>query len=365
MNSSYFIIDYLMIIINVIVYLLVSNAIQMYYPLEHISLKKRNTFGVEAKARYYIELLSIDQIQEFLHSGQYGIHPRLILGEGSNILFTKDFEGIIIRPLIKGIRKIEETEKHVYLQAGAGENWDGLVKYCVENNWGGLENLSLIPGTVGASPVQNIGAYGVEVKDVIEYVETIDLSGINIVKYAASECKFDYRKSIFRQNLKDKVIITNVVFRLDKEHQFITHYGNIEKELDKYPETNIQNIRQVVMSIRRSKLPDPLKLGNAGSFFKNPVVNKDTLENIRKFYPKLSFWELNEHQFKISAAWLIEQCHWDNKKIGHTGTYKKQPLVIVNYGKASGKEILNFAGKIQKAVKNHFAIALEPEVNII
>jgi UDP-N-acetylmuramate dehydrogenase len=324
-----------MIIINVIVYLLVSNAIQMYYPLEHISLKKRNTFGVEAKARYYIELLSIDQIQEFLHSGQYGIHPRLILGEGSNILFTKDFEGIIIRPLIKGIRKIEETEKHVYLQAGAGENWDGLVKY------------------------------GVEVKDVIEYVETIDLSGINIVKYAASECKFDYRKSIFRQNLKDKVIITNVVFRLDKEHQFITHYGNIEKELDKYPETNIQNIRQVVMSIRRSKLPDPLKLGNAGSFFKNPVVNKDTLENIRKFYPKLSFWELNEHQFKISAAWLIEQCHWDNKKIGHTGTYKKQPLVIVNYGKASGKEILNFAGKIQKAVKNHFAIALEPEVNII
>lgn len=347
------------------IYLLISKITQMGYLLEHISLKKFNTFGVDVKARYFVEFSSPDQIREFLLTEQSQIHPRLILGEGSNILFTKDFNGIVIRPLIKGIKVIEETAKYVYLKVGAGENWDGFVKYCVENNWGGLENLSMIPGSVGASPVQNIGAYGVEVKDVIEYVEAIDLSGKNIVKYAASKCMFDYRNSIFKQKLKNKIIITNAIFRLDKVHRFITHYGNIEKELDKYPETNIQHIRQAVMKIRSGKLPDPHKIGNAGSFFKNPVVNKDMFENIRHHYPKVSCWEINENQFKISAAWLIEQCNWNSKKIGQTGIYKKHPLVIVNYGKATGKDILNFTGKIQKAVKNRFAITLEPEVNII
>lgn len=345
--------------------MLVGKIIQMGYLLEHISLKKYNTFGVDVKARYFAEFSSPDQIREFLFTEQSKIHPWLILGEGSNILFTKDFEGIVIRPFIKDIEVIEETAKHVYVKAGAGENWDGFVKHCVENNWGGLENLSLIPGSVGASPVQNIGAYGVEVKDVIEYAEAIDLSGKNMIKYAASECMFGYRNSIFKQKLKNKIIITNVVFRLDKEHRFNTQYGNIEKELDKYPETTIQNIRQAVINIRSSKLPDPNKTGNAGSFFKNPVVSKDMFENIRQYYPKVSCREINENQFKISAAWLIEQCNWDSKKIGQAGTYKKHPLVIVNYGKATGKEILDFARKIQRAVKNRFAIALEPEVNII
>jgi len=333
--------------------------------LEHISLKKYNTFGIEVKARYFIELSSPDQIREFLHAEQSKIVPRLIMGEGSNILFTKDFEGIVIRPLIKGVEKIEETARHVYLKVGAGENWDGFVKYCVDNDWGGLENLSMIPGSVGASPVQNVGAYGAEVKDVIEYVDAIDLSDNKTVKYAAKECMFDYRSSIFKQNLKNRIIVTHVVFKLDKEHRFITSYGNIEKELDKYPETNIQNIRKVVTNIRSNKLPDPLKFGNAGSFFKNPVIDRNTLENIRRYYPKILFWEINEDQFKISAAWLIEKCNWKNKKIGHAGTYKNQPLVIVNYGRASGKDILNLSGKIQKAVKNRFAIHLEPEVNII
>ena len=345
--------------------MLVSKIIRMGYLLEHISLKKYNTFGVNVKARYFAELSSPDQIREFLLTEHSKIQHRLILGEGSNILFTKDFDGIVIRPLVKGIEVIDETPDHVYLKAGAGENWDGFVKYCVENNWGGLENLSLIPGSVGASPVQNIGAYGVEVKDVIEYVETIDLSGKNIVKFAASECMFDYRNSIFKQKLKNTIIITNVVFRLNKKHRFNTQYGDIEKELDKYPETNIQNIRQAVINIRSSKLPDPHKLSNAGSFFKNPVVSKDMLVNIRQYYPKVSCWEVDENQFKISAAWLIEKCNWKNKKMGQAGTFKKHPLVIVNYGKATGKEILDFAGKIQRSVKNRFAITLEPEVNII
>ncbi|HJX71915.1 MAG TPA: UDP-N-acetylmuramate dehydrogenase [Bacteroidales bacterium] len=333
--------------------------------LENISLKKYNTFGVEARARYFIELSSVDQIRDFIQTGQFKTLPRLILGEGSNILFTRDFDGIVIRPLIKGIKMTGETAKHVHLQVGAGENWDGFVKYCVENNWGGLENLSLIPGSVGASPVQNIGAYGVEVKDAVEYVEVIELSGNRIVKYAASECMFDYRNSIFKKNLKNKIIITSVAFRLDKDHRYVTNYGDVEKELDKYPETNLQNIRQVVMNIRSGKLPDPAKLGNAGSFFKNPVVNSETLEHIRQFYPKVPCWETGKNQFKISAVWLIEQCHWGRKKIGQTGTYLKQPLVIVNYGQATGKDILNLARKIQRAVKNHFAIPLEPEVNIV
>ncbi len=337
----------------------------MGYLLENVSLKKYNTFGVDVKARYFTEPESTEQIREFLLAGQTAIHPLLILGEGSNILFTKDFEGIILRPLIKGIEKVEETAKHVYLKVGAGENWDEFVKYCVDNNWGGLENLSLIPGSVGAAPVQNIGAYGIEVKDVIEYVEALEISNLNINKYAVPECMFGYRNSIFKQKLKNKTIITHVIFRLDKEHRFNTQYGNIEKELDNFPETNIQNIRQAVMNIRSSKLPNPKEIGNAGSFFKNPVISKELLENIRTYFPKISCWEMNENQFKISAAWLIEQCNWNNKRIGQTGTYKNHPLIIVNYGKATGKEIINLVRKIQKAVKNRFAITLEPEVNVM
>ncbi|MBN2213753.1 MAG: UDP-N-acetylmuramate dehydrogenase [Bacteroidales bacterium] len=337
----------------------------MKSPLENFSLKKYNTFGVEARAEYFIELTSADQIREFIKTGQFKTLPFLVLGEGSNVLFTTDFNGIVIRPLIRGIEKTGETAEHVLLKVGAGENWDEFVKYCVENNLGGLENLSFIPGSVGACPVQNIGAYGVEVKDKIEYVEAIELSGNRIVKYAASECIFDYRYSIFKEKLKNKVIITRVVFRLDKEPKYVTKYGNIEKELDKYPETNLQNIRQVVINIRTEKLPDPSRLGNAGSFFKNPVVTGDTLKHIHQFYPKIPYWKIDEDKYKISAAWLIEQCHYHKKRIGRTGTYPKQPLVIVNYGQATGKDILNLAKKIQKAIKNHFAIALEPEVNII
>ncbi len=333
--------------------------------LENISLKKYNTFGIDVSSRYFIELVNIEQIREFLQSENGSIQPRLIIGEGSNILFTRDFDGIVIRPVIKGIEKSEETDKHVYLKVGAGENWDELVSYCVENNYGGIENLSLIPGSVGASPVQNIGAYGVEVKDVIEYVETIDLLTTDTIVFFADECRFDYRSSIFKTKLKNKHIITHVMFRLDKEPHFVTHYGTIAKELDQYAETSIRNIREIIIKIRKSKLPDPKELGNAGSFFKNPVVSRETFENILKFYPKVPFWEFKENLVKLSAAWLIEQCQWKSKKIGDAGTYRKQPLVIVNHGNATGNDVVTLSEKIQKAVKNHFAIQLEPEVNIL
>lgn len=332
--------------------------------LENISLKKYNTFGIEVSAKYFVEFQNTNQIREFLQSDYKTIQPRLILGEGSNILFTNNFEGIVIRPLIMGIEKIEETDRHVFIRVGAGENWDEFVKYCVDNHYGGIENLSLIPGSIGASPVQNIGAYGVEVKDVIENVETIDVSNSHTVIFPAEECEFDYRNSIFKEKHKNKYIITSVIFRLDKEHHYTTHYGNLEKELDNYPETNIRNIREVIIKIRKSKLPDPKETGNAGSFFKNPVVSRETLEYIKKFYAKIPFWEFKNDQVKLSAAWLIEQCQWKSKKIGQAGTYRKQPLVIVNLGNATGNDVLTLARKIQKAVMNHFAIHLEPEVNI-
>ncbi|MFO7655866.1 MAG: UDP-N-acetylmuramate dehydrogenase [Bacteroidales bacterium] len=332
---------------------------------ENISLKSYNTFGLEAHARYFANTCTEAEIKEILQSKYKDIQPRLILGEGSNILFNGDFNGLIIKPSIKGIEVVKDTAKQVYIKAAAGENWDNFVQYCVENNYGGIENLSLIPGTLGASPVQNIGAYGVEVKDVIDNVEAIDIETAELKVFQASECHFGYRTSIFKEKLKNRFIITSVVFRLEKEPRFVTHYGNIEQELDKYPEINIRNIREVIIETRRHKLPDPKELGNAGSFFKNPVVSLETLEYIKKFYPKIPHWESGQERVKLSAAWLIETCQWKSKKIGDAGTYRKQPLVIVNYGHATAKDIITLAGKIQKAVKNHFAIQLEPEVIIV
>ncbi|MBN2610618.1 MAG: UDP-N-acetylmuramate dehydrogenase [Bacteroidales bacterium] len=332
---------------------------------ENISLKSYNTFGLDAYAKYFAEPCSKNEIKDLLQSHLKDIQPKLILGEGSNILFNGDFNGLIIKPSIKGIEIIKDTSEQVYLRVGSGENWDGFVQFCVENNYGGIENLSFIPGTVGASPVQNIGAYGVEVKDLIDSVETIDSKTLETKIFHANECQFGYRTSLFKETLKNRSIITMVVFRLEKEPRFVTHYGSIGKELDKYPETNIKNIREVVVKIRKQKLPDPKELGNAGSFFKNPVVSLETLEYIKKFYPKVPYWESDSEKVKLSAAWLIETCQWKSKKIGDAGTYRKQPLVIVNYGHASANDILTLAGKIQKAVKNHFAIQLEPEVNII
>ena len=337
----------------------------MIEPTENFSLEDFNTFGIKANCRYFAELNTIDDIAEFLQSDYLKVNPKLVLGGGSNLLFTENFDGIIIYPNLKGIEHIGEDEGKVLLRVTAGENWDEFVAYCVEQNFGGIENLSLIPGNVGATPIQNIGAYGVEIRDVIEKVETISIENGKSRTFLNGECNFGYRDSIFKNKLKNKYIVTHVTYRLSKEHEFVTSYGNLEAELDNYPETSIQNIRKAVISIRQNKLPDPKELGNAGSFFKNPVVKKEQADILKKHYPKMPVYPLEEPYAKLSAAWLIEACKWKGKRINNVGTYKKQPLVIVNYGNASGKEILKFSKKIQKAVMNQFAIQLEPEVNIL
>ncbi|MBN2350470.1 MAG: UDP-N-acetylmuramate dehydrogenase [Bacteroidales bacterium] len=336
----------------------------MNIPVKDFSLKPYNTFAIDVKSNYFLELNTVDEIWEFINSEWAGISPRLILGGGSNILFTKDFKGIILHPKIKGISVINENDKNVWIRAGAGENWDDFVGYCVDNNFGGLENLSLIPGNVGASPIQNIGAYGVEAKESIESVDIINLTTGEPKTYSNEECKFSYRNSIFKSEINEQFIITHVVFRLSKEHIFTTSYGSIEKELDNYPETTIQNIRKAVIAIRRSKLPDPEEFGNAGSFFKNPVVPNEIANSLLKFYPKAPNWKVSENEVKLSAAWLIETSNYKGKKIGNVSTYKKQPLVIINLGNATGDEILQYSKRIQKTVLNHFAITLETEVNI-
>ena len=331
---------------------------------EKVSLSQYNTFGVDSYAKYMAFPATTDEIISLL-KGQYNeYNPKVVIGSRSNILFTKDFDGLLIHPEIKGIEIIKQTRDFIHVRAGCGENWDDFVRYCVDNDWGGIENLSLIPGTVGASPVQNIGAYGVEVKDVIEKVEAVMFESAKKRVFTANECNFGYRDSIFKHELKHKCIITHVTFRLTKQHFFRTQYPDLEKELDNYPDTTIQNIRNAIITIRRNKLPDPEQLGNAGSFFKNPIVDEQKANEIRRFYPKMPAYKSGDNKFKLSAAWLIETAGWKDRKINNVGTYKKQPLVIVNYGHASGQEILEFAKKIQQAVQQKFAIMLEPEVNI-
>ncbi len=332
---------------------------------ENFQLLAYNTFQVAALARYFFEFSDIPAIQEFLSSELSEIRPCFVLGGGSNVLFTKNFEGIILHPQIKGHAKTAEDGDSVFVRAGAGEEWDGFVAWCVTNGWSGIENLSLIPGTVGASPVQNIGAYGVEVKDFILSVEAIRIEDGKEINLTAQDCRFSYRDSIFKKELKDKVIITHVNFRLNKNHNFVTTYPDVEHELNNYPETSLRAIREAVITIRRNKLPDPSVTGNAGSFFKNPVISREQAASLRRFYPNMRGFESSDGSVKLSAAWLIEQCGYKGAKRGKAGTHKKQPLIIINRDGATGEEIYRFALRIQKAVMNHFAIRLEMEVNVL
>jgi UDP-N-acetylmuramate dehydrogenase len=332
---------------------------------ENYSLLKHNTFKVAARARFYLELNDIPAILEFLSSDLSNLRPRLVLGGGSNVLFTGDFDGIVIHPAIKGIEKISEEGNTILVKVGAGEDWDGFVGYCTEQGWGGVENLSFIPGTVGACPVQNIGAYGMEAADSIDSVQAIHLETGRMITLKSNECQFSYRNSIFKQELKDKTVITHVYFRLQKNHQYKTTYPDLQRALDNYPETTIRTIREAIISIRKNKLPDPSVKGNAGSFFKNPVIDRDKAISLYKFYPQIKGFRNADGSLKVSAAWLIEQSGWKGKRMGETGTHPKQPLIIVNHGGATGGEILQCALKIQKAVMNHFAIKLEMEVNIL
>jgi len=334
---------------------------------ENVSLKPYNTFGIEANARVFAEMQSVQDIQIFCNTPRYKDQQKLILGGGSNILFTQEYDGIIVKMNTKGIIKIKETKDHVYLNVQAGEVWDDFVNYCLQNNFGGLENLVLIPGNVGSCPIQNIGAYGIEVKDCIESVEVMDIYTLQMYELNNNECCFGYRNSIFKNELKDKVIILSVTFRLTKKHTLHLEYPAIQAELDASGtnKPTIQSVAQAVANIRKCKLPDPKEIGNAGSFFKNPSVSKSDFNKLKSNFPNISSYTQTDGTFKIPAGWLIEQCGWKGHREGDAGVHKNQALVLVNYESATGKDILNLANKIQKSVLEKFGLQLEMEVNVV
>ena len=331
----------------------------------NLSLKNYNTFGIDVQSRFFTDCSSVEEIVAFIQFYKKQDLPLMILGGGSNILFTKDFEGYILRPFIKGIEVIADTDVDVTLRVGAGEDWDEFVGYCVDNGWGGVENLSLIPGNVGTCPIQNIGAYGVEVKDVIEEVETIEIETLKTHCYKNSECEFGYRDSIFKRKLKGKHIITHVNFRLKKVPEFKLDYGNLKEGLKRFEQVDLKSIRQSVINIRNSKLPDPDEFGNSGSFFKNPVVHSEKAKRINEEYLEMPSYKISDEEVKIPAAWLIETAGWKGKRVGDAGVHERQALVLVNYGNASGEEIINLATQIQSSVKKQFDIELEMEVNVV
>jgi UDP-N-acetylmuramate dehydrogenase len=332
---------------------------------ENISLKPYNTFGIEVNTKFFIELMSEEDTFSFFSSADEYPHPFLFLGGGSNMLFTKDFPGTVVRLCTKGITIEEEDDDSVLVRAASGENWDDLVKFCVGKGWGGLENLSMIPGNVGTGPIQNIGAYGVEIKDVIFDIEAIHLETLEKVVLSMEQCEFGYRDSIFKGKEKGKYFILNVSFRLSKHPELKLDYGTICDELKIMNRLNptISDVREAVCRIRGRKLPDPVKIGNAGSFFKNPVISKDQFLRLKEQYPAvISYPQANG--CKIAAGWLIEQCGWKGKRYGDAGVHDTQALVLVNYGKATGEEILSLGYRIIDSVEKKFGIRLEPEVNI-
>jgi UDP-N-acetylmuramate dehydrogenase len=335
---------------------------------ENISLKTLNTFGIQATARYYCEVTDPDQLQDIIRNPVYKSNKHLILGGGSNILFTSDFDGLVIKSALLGRSIKEQTDEKVMFEAGAGENWHGIVTHCIDHDWGGIENLSLIPGTVGAAPIQNIGAYGVEIKNVIEKVTAIDLVTGEQRTFNNSDCRFGYRESVFKHELKENIFISSITLRLTKKtHVLHTHYGAIQEVLKQrgIDHPSIKDVSDAVISIRQGKLPDPKVTGNAGSFFKNPTISEDAFIQIKKAYPPIPSYSSDNQTVKIPAGWLIEQCGWKGKRIGNIGVHPQQALVLVNYGEGKGDEILQLAMKIQTSVKEKFGVTLTTEVNII
>jgi len=333
---------------------------------ENVSLKNFNTFGIEAKARYFIEISSEEELAELFMDPQWHQTERLVIGGGSNLLLVKDFEGLVIRMNIRGIvHRINHEE--VLVEAGAGENWNELVNYCVNHNFAGMENLTLIPGSVGASPIQNIGAYGVELKDVFESCRALEITTGQVKVFSKEDCHFGYRESVFKSALKGQYIITSVKFRLSAMPKLNLSYGAIEQELNNrgITQPTIKDVSAVVAAIRVSKLPDPSTIGNSGSFFKNPVIPAAQFQDLYKQYPGISHYPAGEGLVKLAAGWLIEQCGWKGKVIGNTGTWKNQALVLVNHGRATGQEIYDLSSQIIDSVYQRFGVLLEREVNII
>jgi UDP-N-acetylmuramate dehydrogenase len=338
---------------------------------KNFSLKQFNTFGIDASAQYFSTFNSVEQLEELLEfkntiTDNTVVNPLILVG-GSNILLTKNVEGLVLKNEIKGIDKIGADGEDVFIKAGAGENWHQLVTYCINNNFAGMENLSLIPGNVGASPMQNIGAYGVELKDVFYELEAFHLNEKKLVKFKLDDCQFGYRESVFKRKLKNQFVITSVTYRLNKTPRFNTSYGAIEQELQAMgiQTLSIQAVSQAVINIRRSKLPDPAVIGNAGSFFKNPEIDQPQFEVLKKSFPNVVGYALNNGKVKLAAGWLIEQCGWKGYRKGDAGCHAKQALVLVNYGNATGAEILTLSSEIIASVAQKFNVDLEREVNII
>lgn len=335
---------------------------------ENHSLKEHNTFGVDVSARYFAVVATLQDLIAALDFAKSNNLPTLMLGGGSNVLFTKDFEGIAIQINFKGIEEIILSEDKVLVKARAGENWHSFVEHCLQKDYGGLENLSLIPGNVGTSPMQNIGAYGTEIKDTFVSCLVLDLETLATEEFNHEKCRFGYRDSIFKQEGKGKYVILEVTFKLSRRNHVIkTGYGAIQSELEKMGTVNptVQDISAAVISIRKSKLPDPAVLGNAGSFFKNPVITAEHFAKVQQRYPDLPSYPAGD-LIKVPAGWLIEQCGWKGKQIGNVACHDLQALVIVNKtGKASGQEIFDFSAMIIDSVKEKFGIELEREVNII
>lgn len=332
---------------------------------ENYPLRTLNTFGMDVKAKVFTTFTSEESLDALARTKEWQDNDPFILGGGSNILFTKDVDTLVAMNGMKGIENRGGDDDYTYLRVGGGEVWHEFVLHCISNNLGGVENLSLIPGSVGASPMQNIGAYGVEIKDVFQELEAYHIKGRYFVKFRADECNFGYRESVFKNKFRDQFVITRVTFKLRKKPKFNTSYGAIEKELERMgvQELSVKAISDAVINIRQSKLPDPKKIGNAGSFFKNPVISVDQFENLKTKFPNIISYPSGD-EVKLAAGWLIEQCGWKGFREGDAGVHKDQALVLVNYGNAKGGQIYDLSKKIMDSVQEKFGVMLEREVNI-
>lgn len=334
---------------------------------QNVSLKPYNTFGLDENAGFLAIIDSIDDLDEVFMTGRFRSQRKMVLGGGSNILLTRGFTGVVAKIEIKGFHLMNESEDEVMVSIGAGENWHQFVLWCVERGFGGVENLSLIPGTVGAAPMQNIGAYGVELKEVFHSLEAYEIKSGKLATFYKEDCKFGYRYSVFKGDLKDKYVITKVNFKLTKKPSFNISYGNLKETLDQMgvEELSLKNVSQAVINIRQSKLPDPMDIGNAGSFFKNPVVEKLHFEALEAQFPEIKSFPVDKEFVKIPAAWLIDNAGWKGYRDGDIGVHDKQALVLVNHGVGRGKDLFKLSNEIMKSVQSKYGIDLEREVNVI
>ena len=334
--------------------------------LKNYDLTKLNTFGISARAKFFVELNNELDLQELFKSSEFKNNEKLFLGGGSNILFTKDFDGLVILNKLKGIEILEENSESVFIKSMGGEMWHDLVMFIVNRGFWGIENLSLIPGTVGAAPIQNIGAYGMELKDILENVEACEINGGEKRIFSKEECEFGYRDSIFKNKLKGKYFITSITLKLNKKESKNIDYKVLQEYLEKnkIKVKSSKDISDAVVSIRKSKLPDPVLIGNAGSFFKNVFVTKEKMESLLSTYPEMPHFE-EDGVIKIPAGWLIEKCGWKGKRVGNVGVHERQALVLVNYGGATGEEVKNLSEQIMTSTNAQFGLTLEREVNLI